>query len=349
MDESEMIAYIKKHFPFESTEKVAKYLNLSEFKVRAIAKKNHIYKNEDYLNQLKYQLVQNRRKWYEENIPSFSPTFIQEQLLYGSLLGDGYISRGAERSINYAYQEHFGKSQREYREWKLSQLENLGFRINGNYLRSGSHPYFTSLRNDLYNDSSKVLTDNFLRKCKHPMFLSALYLDDGSLSITTRLNKNKKIVYCTPSVTIYTLNFRKYENHKLTSHINNLFKTDFVVSRHPDGYGSILKINKVKDVRKFLQIIEPYSKCIPSMNYKTNIEKKIESISNRIYKKYGRNITIQTSSSDNQRNYSYEEINKIIALKQSGMQDKDIAKCLNRSYWSIVYKVSELRENGRLD
>ncbi|MGP4078939.1 hypothetical protein ACTWQL_03420 [Pseudalkalibacillus sp. R45] len=155
MDDNEMIAYIKKYFPFESTEKVAKYLNLSEFKVRTIAKKNHVYKNENYLNELKNQLVTNRRKWYEKNIPSFSPTFVQEQLLYGSLLGDGYISRGAQRSISFAYQEHFGESQRDYREWKLSQLENLGFRINGNFLRSGSHSYFTRLRNDLYNGSSK--------------------------------------------------------------------------------------------------------------------------------------------------------------------------------------------------
>ncbi|MCF6410153.1 hypothetical protein [Pseudalkalibacillus salsuginis] len=345
----EIIVYIKKHFPFESTEKVAKYLNLSEFKVRTIAKKNHINKNEDYLNELKNQLVKNRRKWYEENIPSLSPTFIQEQLLYGSLLGDGYISLGAKRSINFAYQEHFGESQRDYREWKLSQLENLGFTINGNYLRSGSHPYFTSLRNVLYNGSSKVLTDNFLSKCMHPMFLTALYLDDGSLSMTTRLNKNKKTVYCTPGITISTLNFKRNENHKLANHINILFKTNFVVSSHPHGHGSLLKINKVKEVRQFLQIIAPYSKCIPSMQYKTNIEKKIESISNRIYKKYGRNITIQTSSSDNQQNYSYEEIKRIITLKQSGVKDKEIAKSLNRSYWSIVYKVSELRKDGRLD
>ncbi|WP_443141013.1 hypothetical protein [Pseudalkalibacillus sp. R45] len=181
------------------------------------------------------------------------------------------------------------------------------------------------------------------------MFLTTLYLDDGSLSITTRLNKNKKIVYCTPGITISTLNFKRKENHKLANHINNLFNTNFVVSSHPHGHESLLKINKVKEVHKFLQIIEPYTNGIPSMNYKTNIEKKIESISNRIYKKYGNNITIQISSSDNHKNYSYGEIKRIITLKQSGMQDKDIAKSLNRSYWSIVYKVSELRKNGRLD
>lgn len=61
------------------------------------------------------------------------------------MLGDGYISQGAERSKHYYYQEHFGESQREYREWKLKTLASLGFSISGNYLRSKSHPYFNHL------------------------------------------------------------------------------------------------------------------------------------------------------------------------------------------------------------
>ncbi|WP_404454450.1 hypothetical protein [Oceanobacillus kapialis] len=47
----------------------------------------------------------------------------------GSLLGDGYISKGANRSKNYYYQEHFGESQREYRKWKLNILRDLTLKL----------------------------------------------------------------------------------------------------------------------------------------------------------------------------------------------------------------------------
>ncbi|GGP07379.1 endonuclease [Oceanobacillus neutriphilus] len=348
MDNDKFESYIIKNFPIKTTKEVAEYLNVTPHVIRSIAKKYSLKKSETHLAKLKLQFVEHRRKWYEANIPLFKPNKIQEQIIFGSLLGDGYISKGAQRSKNFYYQEHFGENQREYRFWKLSQLESLGFEINGNYLRSPSHPFFTKLHQLLYNGSEKILKREFLSKCLHPAFLASLYLDDGSLVLSYNYNKSKHIVYCHPSIILYTLNFNKEENHLLASHLNQTFNINFVVSGHPDGKGSLLKMNKEKEVRKFLRVIEPYSKEIPSMLYKTNMENKLNEKTEEIYERYGNDVIIKLSSSNRKKLYSNKEIETIIHLKRTGSTDQNIADNLGRSYWSVVYKIRELRKNRLL-
>src|SRR5699024_5777695 len=277
-----------KLYPTTSNKKIAKKLNLTPSQVRTIANQNGVEKCRLYKERLKNDLIINRRKWYEESIPDFSPTKIQEQIILGSLLGDGGISKGGKRSINYYYQEHFGDSQKEYRQWKLSKMNGLNFNINGNYLRSGSHPYFTNLHRVLYPNSVKRLTSKYLLKCNHPIFLTSLYLDDGSLTVSYHYNKKKHTVYCHPSIILYTLNFTKSENELLANHLNRTFGIQFVVSSHPDGHRNLLKINKEKEVRNLLNVIKPYVKDIPSMRYKTCINENINLKTNDIIEKFGK-------------------------------------------------------------
>src|SRR5690606_28637960 len=121
------------------------------------------------------------------------------------------------------------------------------FTINGNFLQSPSHPYFTELYKQLYNSTGeKILTKKFLSRCTHPFFLATLYLDDGSLVLSYTYNESNHTVYCHPSIILYTLNFSKEENQLLANHLNQTFRTNFVVSRHPDGKGHLLKLNKQK-------------------------------------------------------------------------------------------------------
>ena len=348
MNQGHFIDYIRKHFPTSSTDDIAKHLNLSSFQVRTIAKRNNIVKCEKYKQQLKENLIKRRRQWYEANIPKFEPNHLQEQIIFGSLLGDGYISKGAKRSINYYYQEHFGESQREYRIWKLSKLKNLGFTINGNYLRSKSHPYFTNLYPLLYPNGIKSLTSSFLSKCNHPIFITTLYLDDGSLNFSYHYNKEKNTLYCHPSIQLYTLNLTRNENVSLAEHLNQTFNTNFSISSHPDGNKSLLKLNKEIDVRYFLNLIKPYVQEIPSMKYKTCLEEKIRLYNNKIKERYGKEVIIKISSSSRRNPYSTLELNTIIQMKRSGYKDKEIASKLGRTYWSVIYKMSELRKKGLL-
>lgn len=209
MNEEHLISYIKQFYPNSTTKDVAKSLNLSSSQVRTLAKQLNVTKCIKYKQELKKQLVIDRKKWYENNIPKFEPTHFQEQIIFGSLLGDGYISKGAERSINYHYQEHFGENQRKYREWKLAHLNDLNFIITGNFLRSASHPYFKNLQPTLYPNDIKSLSKQFLSQCIHPILLATLYLDDGSLTISYTYNDRNNTVYCHPSIILYTLNFKK--------------------------------------------------------------------------------------------------------------------------------------------
>lgn len=340
--------YIKKYYPTTSTQKIADTLGISASKVRSIAQKHHIVKCPHYKERLKKELVKNRRNWYERNIPIFKPTMEQEQIIFGSLLGDGYISKGASRSINYYYQEHFGSNQRSYREWKLSKLANLGFSINQNYLRSPSHPYFTNIYTDLYPNNTKAITTSFIQKCTHPLFLLTLYLDDGSLNFSYYYNKKKNTVYCHPSIVLYTLNFLKEDNERLATHLNQTFGTNFSVSSHPDGHKSLLKINKEKDVRRLLNKFSPYAAEIPSMAYKTSVEENLNLKRENIMKRFGKNVNIKLSSSERNKEYTKKEIATIIKYKNLGYTDQDIADELGRTYWSIVYKISSLRKEGKL-
>lgn len=348
MIDERVLSYIKQHFPTTPTNQVAKKLHLSPYQVRSIAKKHRITKCPTYIKRQRKNLVKHRRKWYEKNIPDFKPTFEQEQIIFGSLLGDGYISKGAERSINFYYQEHFGEGQREYRKWKEEMLRNLNFKISGNYLRSPSHPYFTQLYNEVYKDNIKIINGTFLKKCTHPLFLTTLYLDDGCLSISYSYNKNKNIVYCHPSINLYTLNFTKEENEQLSQHLNKTFQTNFVLTNNPDGHGNMLTLNKESEVSHLLEIIKPYAKQITSVQYKTNIAENIRLKKEHIYKKFNERVTIKISSSNRRRKYNEDEIRMLIQLKRKGKTDKSIAEALGRTYWSVVYKIRELRNKGDL-
>lgn len=348
MEKDDVVSFVKQFFPNTATKDVAKSLNLSIHQVRSLAKKHNVIKCNKYKQDLQKQLVVNRRIWYEDNMPKFEPTHYQEQIIYGSILGDGYISKGAARSINYYYQEHFGENQREYREWKLSQLNDLNFSITGNYLRSASHPYFKKLHSILYPNDIKSLKKSFIARCIHPIFLAMLYLDDGSLTISYTFNERTNTVYCHPSIILYTLNLTSNENHLLADHLNKTFETNFVVSGHPHGHKSLLKLNKESEVRHLLNLVATYVIDMPSMEYKTNLETNIKLKSENIYKKYGPNVNIVISSSERKRAYTSQEIERIIKLKAENVTDSAIAVELGRTYWSIVYKIRELRKKSLL-
>ncbi|MEI3609690.1 hypothetical protein [Pseudogracilibacillus sp. SO10305] len=153
MNDPYVIDYIKKHFPNHKTQSVADHLQLTVSQVRTIAKNHRIQKCEEYKANLKRQLIIDRKKWFEDNIPALNPTFLQEQIIFDSVIGDRYISRGVDRSVNCYYQKHFGENERGYRERKLSHLQDLQFTIKGNYLRSSSHPYYNSLHQQLYKNN----------------------------------------------------------------------------------------------------------------------------------------------------------------------------------------------------
>lgn len=120
-------------------------------------------------------------------------TVFEKSLLLGTVLGNGTIARTKSKQIpkkDLKYREHFSVKQMEYREWKLNVAPRIfsaiKIRSTGTSaeLYSDKDELFSWLWEQCYVDRKKHIPIHLLEDCTHPVFLLALYLDDGSLSLT---------------------------------------------------------------------------------------------------------------------------------------------------------------------
>jgi LAGLIDADG DNA endonuclease family len=124
-------------------------------------------------------------------------TLVQQNILIASIIGDGEITKlyKNSRKKNHSYREQFGVEQMEYRKWKVSFFDGLLYIIKKSHcVRSSSLPLFTKLYPLFYHDDgSKHLPLSLLPYCTLPHFLSILYMDDGSLCISSRITVTAKL------------------------------------------------------------------------------------------------------------------------------------------------------------
>lgn len=277
-------------------------------------------------------------------------TAVEQNVLIASIMGDGEITKiyPGSRRKNNSYREHFSIQQLDYRIWKHNLLPSyFYFNTANTLLVSPSLPLFTDLFPYFYNVAgNKIISNEMLELCKLPIFLSTLFLDDGSLSITVDKNKLKKRIYLTPHVYLYLQCFSREDLVKLQTHILSTFSIEFRLNKRKDGFGYVLKTTKVSETLKFLQLVYNEAMDCPSMFYKTNWDFRFEKEFLR-YRESHPEYTVIASSSDRNKNYSEEECNQIRLMKSQGFTDKAIAARLGRSYWSIVYKWRELRESEK--
>lgn len=275
-------------------------------------------------------------------------TSLQQNVLIASILGDGEITKiyKNSRRKNNSYREHFSLAQLPYRKWKQEMLHPLlYFTGNNTTLRSKSLPLFTSIYHDFYDDNrNKMIPERYLRLCTNSIFLFVLYMDDGSLSITKKINHRLKRVYLTPHIYLYLQSFQKQDLLILQRHMEEHFNLHFNLNKRRDGFGYILRFTTTLHTFKFFEMILPYANIIPNMRYKTSWSHRFhtETVAlQQIYPGYD----IIASSSERNKPYSHMEIEQLIRLKSEGMTDKEIASLLNRSYWSVVYKWRDLKNS----
>lgn len=131
----------------------------------------------------------------------------QFNVLLASILGDGTLTKitKSSRKINCNYREHFGEEQLCYREWKVAQLDGLlYFNKTKSEIMSRSLPIFTEQEKLFYkSDRIKRIPKQILLNCTLPHFLATLYMDDGSLSISYRVNHRLEKIYLTPHIYLY--------------------------------------------------------------------------------------------------------------------------------------------------
>ncbi|MBF4501289.1 hypothetical protein IRY55_07940 [Savagea sp. SN6] len=275
----------------------------------------------------------------------------QKQVLIGSILGDGMLedSPTLTYGLKCNYHEHFGMNQLEYRQWKVNVMAPyFQFKSDGSYIRSESHPLFKQWRLLFYNDvREKVIPLPLIEKYLSPHLLATLYMDDGSLLISHRINHRLKKIYVTPHIALYVQNFKKHELEALCRVINSTYRIGFTLSGCPDGHRNYIKTSRVQQTMQFLQTIAPVTTTCPSMAYKTNWTYRFEKEKMKWKEQYP-NYEVIVSSSERSKAYSQEEIETMIQMKREGATDQVIADTIQRTYWSVVYKLRELRKEERL-
>lgn len=189
-----------------------------------------------------------------------------EQLIIGSMLGDGYLTKQPENKYNSRLSIAHSIKQKEYIEWKWNILNNIDLAgklcynkifnkryING-YIeeyrfRSRANLIFTNYRNIFYPNNKKVLDFTVISKIDQ-MGLSIWLLDDMHL--------------CTASYQINTQCFDYLEIKKL----RELLEDKFNINTTYQKFDNIIYVRK-NSVETLNNLVLPYT--VDSMKYKLHL------------------------------------------------------------------------------
>lgn len=339
-----LINFLQQYYPDTDNGLLCQQLGLSYCALTTLASRNGIHKSKNYLAEQHKKLLQAKEKAYLSSIPDIKLSLIEQNIIVGSILGDGSLTF-AQRSRNAYYREHFSIAQQEYRQWKMHNINSLSFRIEKDvHLKSPSHPVFTNFYNQFYINGQKTITKDNIKLLNHPIGLMCLYLDDGTLTIYA--DKTRKTISIIPSISIATLCFSQHECEIICNHLYDQFELKFSIVKPRSSKGCSIKLNRIEEIKKFLNIIKPNVMSISCMEYKWNLDLRIQKKYKEIKDKYhDSNIVIYSTGSD-PNYYSEDEILMIINMKKNGNTNKQIAQHLNRSYSGITDKIQRLNKKG---
>ncbi|WP_251140240.1 endonuclease [Exiguobacterium sp. s143] len=261
----------------------------------------------------------------------------QQAILLASILGDGEITKcySSSRRKNNSYREHFGESQRFYREWKRQQLPDLLY-IRQNNLVSRSLPLFTELYPYFYPSDQKDIPFALLSLCNHPLFLLTLYLDDGSLIVSKRLTSKQQLI-ASPTIALYLQSFSKQSLTLLCEWLNHNFRLYFRVAKTSNGSGYFLRTTRFEDTMQFLDYLTPYVNELPDFSYKLDWKIRLKQIQQD-------HPHVKVLSAMPNRYFSPLEIEQLLNDMSNEVPISEIAQRLNRSTWSIYAKLNAIKK-----
>lgn len=191
----------------------------------------------------------------------------QQEIVFGTLLGDGYLraTNGKCRNCSYSLALCHGEKQLDYLKWKFREFEAFvttkDFLVNTRSFRGNaptysfstiSHPFLNEAHKICYaNHGKKDITADWLSRLT-PLSLAVWYMDDGSLN-----KRYHTIVLCTnsfsPEGQRLAVDFfrEKYNIHAVLEPRRN--------------HQTVLRIN-ASESRKFMEIVSPH--VPPCMDYK---------------------------------------------------------------------------------
>ncbi|WP_312193453.1 endonuclease [Exiguobacterium sp.] len=261
----------------------------------------------------------------------------QQAILLTSILGDGEITKcySGSRRKNNSYREHFGESQRFYREWKQQQLPDLLY-IRQNNLVSRSLPLFTELYPYFYPSDQKDIPFDLLPLCNHPLFLLTLYLDDDSLIVSKRFTSKQQLIV-SPTIALYLQSFSKQSLTLFCEWLNHNFRLHFRVAKTSNGSGYFLRTTRFEDTMQFLDYLTPYVNELPDFSYKLNWDIRMKQIQqNYPY--------VHVLSTKPNRYFNELEMKQLMNDMANQVPVSEIAQRLNRSTWSIYAKLNAIKK-----
>lgn len=192
-----------------------------------------------------------------------------KRLLIALLLGDGTISNNCVFKLCHSF------DQKEYLIWKIQQLNRLGIKNNGlkSYVSSFGYncgkevvytqlsiqPIIKVLRRVVYKPN-KTITKELL-KWLDAKGLAIWFMDDGCININT--SKQRSSIQ-------HTIKIATCVDLKIVELIITYFKEQWGISMRKFSEGNSFSIatSSETDCKKFVSIVKPYIKEVPSLLYK---------------------------------------------------------------------------------
>lgn len=208
----------------------------------------------------------NTRKAY--SLRNYKLTPFQRSIVIGHILGDGFLSSrkrsGGQYNLNSYLSIDRKASHRAYLSWTACALWPL-FNETREYtrkkdglplirLQTPAHPELSELRDIWYPDGVKVIDPLFEINEINPTMLAVWYMDDGTYWIDSRHE----------FAVLSTEGFGNDSQQGIADWFKSVVGVSPTVIETGFG-GSKIRFGK-KDVRKFLDIIEPH--VHPVMRYK---------------------------------------------------------------------------------
>ena len=192
-------------------------------------------------------------------------------LLIALLLGDGTISNNNVFKLSHC------KEQRDYLEWKIEQLKNVGLRNNGlkeyinvkgynigkkvYYTQLNIIPFIKVLRRVFYKPYKKLGNRKLLNRLD-AKGIAIWYMDDGHINYRKTNGKVHgfyiKIATCIP----------KEELQIIIDYFKEVWNIEFYMFHEGKKENSYSLCCGTKEGIKFINIVKPYVEQVPSMIHK---------------------------------------------------------------------------------
>lgn len=192
-------------------------------------------------------------------------------LLIALLLGDGTISNNNVFKLSHC------EKQRDYLEWKIEQLKNVGLRNNGlkeyisvkgynigkkvYYTQLNIIPFIKVLRRVFYKPYKKLGNRKLLNRLD-AKGIAIWYMDDGHINYRKTNGKVHgfyiKIATCIP----------KEELQIIIDYFKEVWDIEFYMFHEGKKENSYSLCCGTKEGIKFINIVKPYVEQVPSMIHK---------------------------------------------------------------------------------